>query len=112
MATSKVSTKKNSKSVEKSAAITAPVRAAKPRAPRVTSVKHSKATVSEVTPETVRPETVRSETVTSETVVQAARETPHEAIAKIAYGYWRARGYQSGDPVADWLRAEAEYRKI
>ncbi len=34
----------------------------------------------------------------------------HEAIARLAYSYWEARGYQGGDPEQDWLRAEAEYR--
>jgi len=33
-----------------------------------------------------------------------------EAIAALAYSYWEARGYQGGDPEADWLRAEEELR--
>lgn len=32
----------------------------------------------------------------------------HEAVAKLAYSYWVARGYAPGDPAADWLRAEQE----
>lgn len=32
----------------------------------------------------------------------------HEAIAKLAYSYYVARGYAPGDPAADWLRAEQE----
>jgi hypothetical protein len=31
-----------------------------------------------------------------------------EAIARLAYSYWEARGCQGGDPAADWLRAEKE----
>jgi hypothetical protein len=33
-----------------------------------------------------------------------------EAIAKLAYSYWEARGYQDGSAEEDWLRAEAEIR--
>jgi hypothetical protein len=31
-----------------------------------------------------------------------------EEIAQLAYSYWEARGYQSGSPDQDWLRAEQE----
>jgi hypothetical protein len=31
-----------------------------------------------------------------------------ESIAKLAYSYWEARGYQPGDPREDWFRAERE----
>jgi hypothetical protein len=33
-----------------------------------------------------------------------------EAIARLAYSYYEARGYQGGSAEEDWLRAEAEYR--
>lgn len=36
-------------------------------------------------------------------------EDPREEIARIAYGYWVARGYTGGDPAEDWVRAENEY---
>ena len=29
-------------------------------------------------------------------------------IARLAYSYWEARGYQGGSPEEDWLRAERE----
>ena len=29
-------------------------------------------------------------------------------VAKLAYSYWEARGYQGGSPEKDWLRAEQE----
>ena len=32
----------------------------------------------------------------------------HEAIAKLAYSYWEARGGQGGSPWEDWFRAEQE----
>ena len=34
----------------------------------------------------------------------------HEEIARLAYLYWEARGYQGGSPEEDWLRAENELR--
>jgi hypothetical protein len=33
-----------------------------------------------------------------------------DEIARLAYCYWEARGYQSGSPEQDWLRAEHELR--
>lgn len=36
---------------------------------------------------------------------------PQQAdIAKLAFLYWEARGYQGGSPEEDWLRAEQELR--
>ena len=89
-------------------AAAAPARVAKPKTPRVApvvevastprvkSVKHSKAAstplpVAEVTP------------------VAATPGNAYDQIAKIAYGYWEARGYQHGSSEQDWLRAEQEY---
>ena len=69
--------------------------AVKPRATqRVTTVKHSKVAV---------PAAV--ENVAVETVAVHA----HDQIARIASGYWEARGFQPGSPEQDWLRAEQEY---
>jgi len=31
-----------------------------------------------------------------------------EAVARLAYAYWEARGYQGGSPEEDWNRAERE----
>jgi len=75
----------------------APARAAKPRTPRVQTVKHSKtASIESASPVIAPP--------------AAIAEDRHTAIAKIAYGYWEARGFQHGSAHEDWLRAEAEYR--
>ena len=34
-----------------------------------------------------------------------------EAVARLAYSYWAARGYIGGSAEEDWLRAEREFRK-
>jgi hypothetical protein len=85
----------------KSVTSTVSARVAKPTAPRVTSSKHKKATAAEPV-------------VTVEEVVvmtPAMDSNPLETISRLAYGYWEARGYQGGDPLADWVRAEEAYRQ-
>ena len=44
------------------------------------------------------------------TPVLAAKpaESHRDAVARLAYSYWEARGYQGGSPETDWLRAEQE----
>ena len=37
-------------------------------------------------------------------------ESFQDAVARLAYSYWQARGCQGGSPEADWLRAEQELR--
>jgi hypothetical protein len=64
---------------------------AKARKPRITAAKHKPATV--------------------ESPVSKPAVT-HEAIAKVAYGYWESRGYEGGDALDDWFRAEAELKQI
>jgi hypothetical protein len=34
-----------------------------------------------------------------------------EAVARLAYSYWEARGFIGGSPEEDWLRAEREIRE-
>ena len=46
-----------------------------------------------------------------DTLALAETETPSfDDIARLAYSYWVARGYQGGSPEEDWLRAEHELR--
>jgi hypothetical protein len=67
--------------------------AAAKRAPRAT------ATAVE-TPNTVAP---------LEVVASVASAVPSfEAISRLAYSYWEARGAQGGSPEQDWLLAEHE----
>lgn len=37
-------------------------------------------------------------------------EPSHDEVAKLAYSYYVARGYQPGDPNADWFRAVQELK--
>lgn len=76
-------------------AVAAPRRTAKPRAPRVTASTHSKTVSGEATPP----------------APAAAVQNPTEAIARLAYSYWEARGFQAGCTTEDWLRAEREYSR-
>jgi hypothetical protein len=63
-----------------------------------------------------RPASVESfhTVVSASEVPVAARAIPAEsfqnAVARLAYSYWEARGCQGGSPEADWLRAEFELR--
>ncbi len=89
----KTSTKTGTKTTKPAAPVAEAPKPVK-SSPRVASARHR----------TVKPKVVAS-SATSIAVVENSRE----AIAKIAYGYWEARGRQAGDPLTDWLRAEAEY---
>jgi len=42
------------------------------------------------------------------TLAAPPAESRRDVIARLAYSYWEARGYQGGSPEADWLRAEQE----
>jgi hypothetical protein len=43
-------------------------------------------------------------------VTAAVCKPSQDEIARIAYSYWEARGYQGGSSEEDWLRAERELR--
>jgi hypothetical protein len=108
--------------VKATAPSAAPARSAKPRTTRVTSVKHSKpqgseAPVEEIAATVAAPvaqpvPAAQPASVAQPSVVAQPAETPREAIAKIAYGYWEARGYTGGSADEDWVRAEAEYLNL
>ena len=40
----------------------------------------------------------------------AVCEPSQDEVARLAYSYWAARGYQGGSSEEDWLRAEWELR--
>ena len=56
------------------------------------------------------PRAAEVNTPAVEPAVQAVAELSRETIAKLAYSYWEARGYQGGSEEEDWLRAEQELR--
>ena len=74
-------------------------RAAAPKTPRVKSSRHASKPASETSVPDLDPD------------APATNGDAREEIAKIAYGYWEARGFCGGDPVEDWVRAENEYRQ-
>ena len=58
-----------------------------------------------------KPATPRRMPRVGETATGAVAAAPTaDAIAKLAYSYWEARGYQGGSEEEDWLRAEQELR--
>lgn len=80
-------------------------RTAKPATPRVKAAKHSKTMSTE-------PVVMAAPVVIEHVSIESVNiENANEAIAKIAYGYWEARGCQGGSAHEDWLRAEQEYRQ-
>ncbi len=89
--------------------------AAKPKAASTTAPhKHARKSVkpAEIAPETtpvIAPPVQEAATeVVQEVVQSSARVVTREDIARLAYSYWEARGYQGGSPEEDWLRAERE----
>jgi len=54
------------------------------------------------------PEVLSAESAVPVGASAASAESLQEAVARLAYSYWEARGYQGGSPEADWLRAEQE----
>jgi hypothetical protein len=76
-----------------------PERAAKPKTPKTTT------SVKSATP---RVRLARHKPAAL--AVEAPVMNPHDEIARIAYGFWEARGREHGYHEQDWLRAEQEYR--
>jgi len=100
------------KTVAKETAATAPVGAAKPKLVRAAVVKAAVAkTITKVATASPRVRTTVKHSKAAGPVADAPAGVvnAYDAIAKIAYGYWEARGYQHGSSEQDWLRAEQEY---
>lgn len=76
------------------AAAASPVSRRAPRAKRVESQLDGKATTA------------------SETSVRQEAVVDREAVARLAYSFWEARGFTGGSPEEDWLRAERELRQM
>jgi hypothetical protein len=52
------------------------------------------------------------ETDVETAVAQSEVTISHDAIARLAYSYWEARGRQDGSSEQDWFRAESELLKL
>ncbi|HVY95273.1 MAG TPA: DUF2934 domain-containing protein [Bryobacteraceae bacterium] len=89
-----------SKKLATETAAATPERAAKPKTPKTTKTA---VTVKSATPR------VRSAKHKVVPVAETPAVNAHEAIAKLAYSFWEARGRQHGFHEQDWLRAEQEY---
>jgi hypothetical protein len=50
----------------------------------------------------------RPVTKPAEPVAAAPQAVKNDEVARLAYSYWEARGYQGGSPDEDWIRAEKE----
>jgi hypothetical protein len=79
-----------------SAAGAVPVRATK--SPRATHTRRTKAAPTATEP------------LAATAIAASGPEADYQDIARLAYSYWEARGYQGGSPEEDWLRAEQELR--
>lgn len=90
------------------AAGAAPARVAKPGTTRSAAVKHSKAQTAEPVADPIEIVEVATASATPFSVTVSS-DDPRQEIAKLAYGFWEARGYQHCYANEDWLRAEAEY---
>jgi len=79
----------------------------KPTAKRTAAAKHSTATAKKTPVKKAAADSEPNVTATAEVYVEVDREE----IARQAYLYWEARGYQGGDPAEDWARAEQELKQ-
>lgn len=43
-------------------------------------------------------------------IAEPAMTPGHEDVARLAYLYWEARGFQGGSPEEDWFRAEEQLK--
>ena len=74
-----------------------------PARSRARAAKHSKAEIT----------TAGTATVPEAVIAETAAEVLYDrnAIARLAYSFWEARGGAGGSESEDWLRAEKELRK-
>lgn len=81
-----------------------------PAKPRATAPTSKKTTAK---PQTVA-EKVTATTAKQQTVAEKVTATTptHEEIALLALQYWAERGWQHGQAMQDWLRAERELMQM
>jgi hypothetical protein len=78
----------------------------KPAAKRTAAAKHSTNA-----PKKTAAKTEVASAAAEVSIPTTAAVVSQEAIAEQAYLYWEARGFQGGDSVSDWVRAEEELRQ-
>ena len=88
------------KQIVTSGAVTAPARRKSASSKRVSRPAVDISNAPESEPEVVAVAVVAAAVTPAESV--------QDAVARLAYSYWEARGCQGGSPEADWLRAEQE----
>ena len=91
------------KSVSEKQVVTSGAAAAPARRKSASSKRVSRPAVEVSNAPESEPEVV-AVAVVAATVAPA--ESFQDAVARLAYKYWEARGCQGGSPEADWLRAE------
>ena len=87
---------------EKKVVMSTSAAAAPARRKSVSSKRATRPTAVEIS-NTPEPEACSRAVASSRAV-----ESFQDAVARLAYSYWEARGCQGGSPEADWLRAEQE----
>lgn len=108
-------TTENDLVVSGSAAATRRSKAARPRSKHSATPAEAPVISAAAEPETAAPtSTVPSTSSAITTVAPTVTivEPAHADIARLAYSYWEARGFQGGSPEEDWLRAEVEIRNV
>jgi hypothetical protein len=103
---------KTSEITSASGAAAGAARVEKPTAKRAPNTKHSAVKNSVNTPVSNATGAPAEEIAVLDKPVVGAIDVAldREAVAKLAYLYWEARGCQHGSPELDWARAEEELR--
>ena len=103
----KASVKPEATTAVQTAAAAAPAPAKKTRTPRAKSAS------GELRPKQARETAPRvsSQDIAVHAIAASTVVVDRQEVARLAYSYWEARGYQGGSPLDDWVRAENELRE-
>jgi hypothetical protein len=75
-----------------------------------TAAKPKKATAEKVASEKPVAEKAAAKKAEAATGIAIVKPVSREEVAALAHRFWAERGYQHGQHVADWFRAEQELR--
>ena len=101
-------TTENDLVVSGSAAAAARRKVARPRSKHSATPAEAPVIAASAEPTPTLSATTLSVTAVEPSVTMAG--PAHEEIARLAYSYWEARGFQGGCAQEDWLRAEVAIR--